>query len=165
MRAAARPTSRSVILLLVASLSGPPQLLWKWSFRQADRQPEVLVFSQGPLQLGRSVLPTAGRWSSSAVARFAQDEDRSSETKDWREFRAKLVRSESVSEGREVESEGRQEPQEERGWAHATPVIETGSLLLSAPGDHFAINQQYFHKTMIFIVEHTADFTKGVILN
>lgn len=54
---------------------------------------------------------------------------------------------------------------DERGWAYATPLIEQGSLLLSAPSNHFSINQQYFHKTVIFIVEHTSSFTRGVILN
>ena len=50
-------------------------------------------------------------------------------------------------------------------WAYELPVIEQGSILLSAPNDHFAINQQYFHKNVIFLVTHTDDFTKGVILN
>lgn len=79
---------------------------------------------------------------------------------DWRDFRARLVAEElrqngsAAAEGTEVE-----------GWAHATPLIEQGSLLLAEPGDHFALNQQYFHKAMIFIIEHTDDFTRGVILN
>lgn len=50
-------------------------------------------------------------------------------------------------------------------WAYATPIIEQGSLLLSAPGDHFALNQQYFHKTLILILKHDERFTQGVILN
>lgn len=94
-----------------------------------------------------------------------------SEVDDWREFRARLVQQElreqqSDDPSAEVSpetSDALGSPAE--GWAHATPVIEQGSLLLSAPGDHFAINQQYFHKTLIFIVEHTENFTRGVILN
>lgn len=91
----------------------------------------------------------------------------------WRDFRARLVEQElkekqgegaGQKEGEEVAGEP-QEGAGERGWAYATPLIEMGSLLLSAPGDHFAINQQYFHKTVIFIVEHTDQFTRGVILN
>ena len=33
--------------------------------------------------------------------------------------------------------------------AYESPIIEQGSILLSAPNDHFCINQQYFHKTLV----------------
>jgi len=94
-----------------------------------------------------------------AVARRTAEED-------WRDFRAKLVGQE-LREGGANEANGTDsaEGQDQEGWAYATPLIEEGSLLLSAPGDHFAINQQYFHKAVIFIIEHGDSFTRGIILN
>lgn len=100
-----------------------------------------------------------------------QSESETKETKDWRDFRAKLVQQElrekSGSEGQaaEADTSAAAPATQEEGWAYATPLIEPGSLLLSAPGEHFALNQQYFHKAIIFIVEHTETFTRGVILN
>mmetsp|Transcript_99593 Transcript_99593/g.260171 ORF Transcript_99593/g.260171 Transcript_99593/m.260171 type:complete len:608 (-) Transcript_99593:20-1843(-) len=130
--------------------------------------------------------PSRGLWLAppGSVARRAaaeaeaEGEDVGSEAEDldWRDFRARLVQQEAQKRegvataeatagggggGDEDESGGEQSD----GWAYATPIIEQGSLLLSAPGDHFAINQQYFHKTVIFIVDHSPNFTKGVILN
>lgn len=87
------------------------------------------------------------------------------ESADWRDFRAKLVGMEK----REGESGEEGEPGEPEvdssSWAYESPLIEQGALLLGSPGDNFAINQQYFHKSMILIIEHTEQFTKGVILN
>ncbi|CAE7366309.1 unnamed protein product [Symbiodinium natans] len=79
---------------------------------------------------------------------------------DWQEFRARLVQQERGDPNVDGISQKKAEQ-----WAYEMPVIEQGSILLSAPNDHFAINQQYFHKNVIFIVTHTDDFTKGVILN
>ena len=58
---------------------------------------------------------------------------------DWRDFRARLVKQE---QGGGADGGGA----EEQGWAYTTPLIEQGSLLLAATSDHFALNQQYFHK-------------------
>ena len=95
---------------------------------------------------------TAGKRS--RLARAAEGIDAS----DWQEFRARLVQQEQEDKG------GISQKKAEK-WAYEMPVIEQGSILLSAPNDHFAINQQYFHKNVIFLVTHTDAFTKGVIIN
>eukprot|EP00929_Paragymnodinium_shiwhaense_P042453 TRINITY_DN21966_c0_g2_i1.p1 TRINITY_DN21966_c0_g2~~TRINITY_DN21966_c0_g2_i1.p1 ORF type:complete len:604 (-),score=151.20 TRINITY_DN21966_c0_g2_i1:203-2014(-) len=84
------------------------------------------------------------------------------EDEDWRAFRARLVEQEggAKEDGGDVEADTKEE-----GWSYETPLIEQGSVLLAAPGDHFAINQQYFHKSVILITEHSKEFTKGIILN
>lgn len=38
--------------------------------------------------------------------------------------------------------------------AYELPIIEQGAILLSEPNDHFCVNQQYFHKNVIFLVDH-----------
>lgn len=81
---------------------------------------------------------------------------------DWREFRARLVERERRDGG---EFGGRGHEAEQRGWAYAMPLIEQGSVLLSAPGDHFALQQQYFHKAVILIVRHSDKGDMGLILN
>jgi len=83
---------------------------------------------------------------------------------DWRDFRAKLVQAE-LSRGGEDGGEEEATKNATEGWAYVSPLIEQGSILLSTPSDHFAINQQYFHKNVIFLVEHSDTFTRGVILN
>lgn len=104
--------------------------------------------------------------------RHAQDSEAGAAAaaeQDWRDFRAKLVKQElggeEVDGGETDEGERGAKTETSDGWAYATPLIEQGSILLSAPSDHFAINQQYFHKNVIFLVEHTKEFTRGVILN
>lgn len=91
------------------------------------------------------------------VPALAQNKSSAAGEADWRAFRAQLVRQEMAP--------GKEEKNATEGWAYATPLIEQGSILLSAPSDHFAIHQQYFHKNVIFLVEHQDHFTKGVILN
>jgi putative AlgH/UPF0301 family transcriptional regulator len=78
-----------------------------------------------------------------------------SNTDDWREFRAKLVLNET---GQLTES-----------WAYdAGLTIEKGSIVLgrveSSLGCH-DLRQPYFHKSAILIIDHDDEFTKGIILN
>lgn len=86
---------------------------------------------------------------------------------DWRDFRASLVQRERLEQG--LYTVAKQE--EVNGWAHATPLIERGSILLSMPGSYFAMDQQYFHKAVILIIKHgngggpTGSGDVGVILN
>lgn len=83
---------------------------------------------------------------------------------DWREFRARLVQQEQGEAGGTA-NESAPGTDASQGWAHVTPLIEQGSVLLSSPGDHFAINQQYFHKAVILITEHNDQGDIGLILN
>lgn len=82
--------------------------------------------------------------------------------KDWRSFRAELVRQEQngweSSPGRGVNSQ-------EVGWAHASPLLEQGSVLLASPGSHFALQNQCFHKAVILIFSHSDMGDMGMILN
>jgi putative AlgH/UPF0301 family transcriptional regulator len=78
-----------------------------------------------------------------------------SNTDDWREFRAKLVLNET---GKLTES-----------WAYnAELTIEKGSIVLgrveSSLGCH-DLGQPYFHKAVVLIIDHDDEFTKGIILN
>lgn len=100
---------------------------------------------------------------------------------DWRSFRARLIertgdgslieeRFSKTDEGSQGEASGREAGREEGlmiepGWAHCTPLIERGTVLLSRPGP-WAIEFPHFHKAVIFIVEHSdAHGDMGFILN
>lgn len=96
-------------------------------------------------------------------------DEKETESQDWREFRARLVQQEA-KETEEAGSTGINKISLKKAekWAYESPIIEQGSILLSSPNDHFCINQQYFHKNVIFLVQHGSGyegFTKGVILN
>lgn len=104
--------------------------------------------------------PTTRRAEEEETLPEAQPAEAEALTEDWRAFRARLVQQEG-SEG----SEGSEENSEKDKWAYELPIIEQGAILLSEPNDHFCVNQQYFHKNVIFLVDHQPDFTKGVILN
>ena len=119
-----------------------------------------------------------------------QEED---EIEDWRDFRAKLVmqyRNNSDDNvhhhDKSIESlTNETNPAGEVGtktrpttaaasssssWAYESgSIIETGSLIIAHPRQDFAyggLNQQYFHKSIILVVEHdNFTFTKGLILN
>jgi len=99
--------------------------------------------------------------SRSSLAPKDEDLDQSPELQeDWRQFRAKLVLSEG--KGGVGAKAGAASTQ---GWAHATPLVEKGSLLLSTPNDFFSLSQQYFHKAVILILTHSETGDMGVILN
>jgi len=86
--------------------------------------------------------------------------------KDWREFRARLVQLEQTADSESDDNNATVKSKTDEGWAYETPLIEQGSILLSSPGNHFAINQQYFHKNVILIINHEErSFTTGIILN
>jgi len=85
---------------------------------------------------------------------------------DWRAFRARLVQLEqSITPESDDGGKSTETSKTEDGWAYETPLIEQGAILLSTPSNHFAINQQYFHKNIILIVNHEPGFTTGIILN
>lgn len=53
-------------------------------------------------------------------------------------------------------------------WAYDSgDVIEQGAVILGGIEQEFGfgLRQQYFHKTVILVVDHTPTFTKGIILN
>jgi len=80
---------------------------------------------------------------------------------DWRDFRARLVKSELVAATSKTDPVA----QSNGGWAYESPLIETGSVLLSTPTSCFSFNQQYFHKAIILIIRHSDSGDVGLILN
>ena len=53
-------------------------------------------------------------------------------------------------------------------WAYESgKLIEQGAIILGGVEQDFgfALRQQYFHKAVILVLEHTPSFTKGIILN
>ena len=140
---AAVALSACVLLALLGALPSAALRAWIWG--------------QGPPGLTPGKLMRGHR---SRLIRLAADDDPASA--DWQEFRARLVQQERGESSSEIDGISLKKTEQ---WAYEMPVIEQGSILLSAPNDHFAINQQYFHKNVIFLVAHSDDFTKGVILN
>eukprot|EP00930_Biecheleria_cincta_P014314 TRINITY_DN12371_c0_g1_i2.p1 TRINITY_DN12371_c0_g1~~TRINITY_DN12371_c0_g1_i2.p1 ORF type:complete len:346 (-),score=36.45 TRINITY_DN12371_c0_g1_i2:32-1069(-) len=77
---------------------------------------------------------------------------------DWRDFRARLVQQ---TRGQNASSDAIAG----NGWAYQTDLLEEGSLLVSVPGDYWAIRRQYFCKAVFFVIKHTPEFTAAVVLN
>jgi len=93
------------------------------------------------------------------------------EDEDWRDFRAKLVLQEKRQQvGDDTASKATQESDSasDTSWAYDSgTVIEKGSVILSRSEQDFGygLRQQYFHKSVILVLHHSEEFTKGVILN
>ncbi len=87
---------------------------------------------------------------------------------DWREFRAKLVKSSQTNTllmGEEDHSESSTYAEgEEEQWAHILSNPEKGCLLLANPL-MFTTAQTYFNKAVILLFSHGIDGSAGVILN
>eukprot|EP00227_Mantoniella_beaufortii_P015131 CAMPEP_0197596210 /NCGR_PEP_ID=MMETSP1326-20131121/24570_1 /TAXON_ID=1155430 /ORGANISM="Genus nov. species nov., Strain RCC2288" /LENGTH=451 /DNA_ID=CAMNT_0043162673 /DNA_START=49 /DNA_END=1401 /DNA_ORIENTATION=+ len=104
---------------------------------------------------------------------------------DWREFRAKLISQEAVeagtavpltaaqsdelvlsASGENLELLRAQNPKLAAGkpWAHTIAAPEKGCLLLAAE-DEFKLGQQYFHQSVILLLEQNEKGSMGVILN
>eukprot|EP00931_Biecheleriopsis_adriatica_P112414 TRINITY_DN8703_c0_g1_i2.p1 TRINITY_DN8703_c0_g1~~TRINITY_DN8703_c0_g1_i2.p1 ORF type:complete len:520 (-),score=94.84 TRINITY_DN8703_c0_g1_i2:63-1622(-) len=97
------------------------------------------------------------RYKTSSVRHAnAGDQDGIPGLEKWRDFRAKLVRA---------EPSGKITTKVDEGWAYVSPLIEQGSVLLSAPNQRFSFLQHYFHKAVILIIRHSANGDIGLILN
>jgi len=80
-----------------------------------------------------------------------------SEEMDWREMRARLVAQESPASDTAGGS----------SYVYESPLIEKGSILLGGTKQAFgfALRQQFFHKSVMLLLQHDDGFTKGIILN
>jgi putative AlgH/UPF0301 family transcriptional regulator len=99
-----------------------------------------------------------------ALSASPEDDEDDTGSEDWRDFRAKLVMGEQVESSTTTATSDPASP-----WAYdAGGLIEKGSIILSSLEQAFGhgLNQQYFHKSVILVLEHQEKvFTKGIILN
>lgn len=72
---------------------------------------------------------------------------------DWREVRARLVEQEKAMAKCLKGSFCQGGSALDAAWRHEGKLIEKGSLLVSLPGDHYSLDQQYFHKAVILIIK------------
>lgn len=97
--------------------------------------------------------------------------------KDWRAFRARLVRNENTTSDTSLASESpssistsptshTQSTSDSQLWAHHIPFVEAGSLLLASP-EHFCDEYActFFANTAILILDHSDQGSLGVIIN
>ena len=98
--------------------------------------------------------------------RCCENEPESKDLGDWRDLRAKLV----AAEQREKASSGGDSSAaaaEPEGFVFESPLIEQGSVILGGTRQEFgfALRQQYFHKSVMLLLQHDDGFTRGIILN
>jgi putative transcriptional regulator len=102
-------------------------------------------------------------------------------SEDWRDVRARLVAMEQLERqgtsqstngsGVRADLDGSPPPQpaERLGGAqvYETPLIEQGSVILGGTQQEFgfALRQQYFHKSVMLLLQHDPTFTRGIMLN
>ena len=118
-----------------------------------------------------------GQERSSQLFASNQNDDESTSGTDWRDVRAKLVMQYSHSEdnflkGGNSTSTSMKQPTSTTTtdrWAYDSKcTIEVGSLIVSHPSQDFAcggLRQQYFHKCIVLVIDHSREGTKGIILN
>ena len=75
---------------------------------------------------------------------------------DWRDFRARLVQQDQQGDS-----------ESDSSFVYETPLIERGTVILGGTQQDFgfALRQQYFHKSVMLLLQHDESFTKGIILN
>lgn len=74
----------------------------------------------------------------------------------------------SLSSTTKKEKEALLTPLDPSQWAYESgDVIEQGAVILGGIEQEygFGLRQQYFHKTVILVLDHSPSFTKGIILN
>jgi len=95
---------------------------------------------------------------------------------DWREMRARLIAQEQKADSTSstsatLSSIGGDITTGTDGstssYVYETPLIEQGCILLGGTKMEFgfALRQQFFHKSVMLLLQHDESFTKGIILN
>lgn len=95
------------------------------------------------------------------------------EEDDWRDFRAKLVmkyREDNKSDV--IQTQDGITSGKAGTWAYESgKIIEKGSIILARPpsspisSNYIGLSQQYFHKSIILVLQADPQFTKGIVLN
>lgn len=95
----------------------------------------------------------------STSSRRAQTVASSGSEMDWREMRARLVAAQQSEAGVPAVGSGSN--------VYESPLIEQGTVLLGGTKMEFgfALRQQFFHKSVMLLLQHDESFTKGIILN
>jgi len=103
-------------------------------------------------------------WQRTPCQRLPHTRLCASEEVDWREMRARLVAQEKASSAQLPDASA---PAPASGWVYESPLIEQGTILLGGTKMDFgfALRQQFFHKSVMLLLQHDATFTKGIILN
>lgn len=102
-------------------------------------------------------------------------------SEDWRDVRARLVAMEQLERQgtsqstngsgirADLDASSPPQPAERLGGAqvYETPLIEQGSVILGGTQQEFgfALRQQYFHKSVMLLLQHDPTFTRGIMLN
>ena len=86
---------------------------------------------------------------------------------DWRDVRARLVAMEQLEQADPDAPPGLSSPVVSGAPVYETPLIERGSVILGGTQQEFgfALRQQYFHKSVMLLLQHDDAFTRGIILN
>lgn len=91
---------------------------------------------------------------------------------DWREMRAKLIAQTQTSDEPSTSdpaspSSSTSSSTSSSSYVYETPLIEQGTILLGGTKMDFgfALRQQFFHKSVMLLLQHDENFTKGIILN
>ena len=108
--------------------------------------------------------PNLSRRAASSAVKLSKETNED----DWRDFRAQLVRSEN----KDSTSIHPQDSQDEEHWAYETgDFVERGSVVLSVPSscsfldDVDSLNSICYRKSIVLVLEASAGFIQGIILN
>jgi len=102
------------------------------------------------------------------VSRRAGSPLLSAASDDWRDVRARLVAKEQLErQGVAPTDASSAADRIDAAQVYETPLIEQGSVILGGTQQEygFALRQQYFHKSVMLLLQHDESFTKGIILN
>lgn len=99
------------------------------------------------------------------------DEDEAGDVgeSDWRAMRARLIArsKEDSTLGTVTDDRDGDASPSSSSYVYETPLIEQGTILLGGTKMDFgfALRQQFFHKSVMLLLQHDDTFTKGIILN
>ena len=89
---------------------------------------------------------------------------------EWRAFRARLVQNglPSLEDGSRISGTDTTTSSNNQHYAHiTTPLVEIGSILLSLPTTDLcqALDQQYWHRSVVLITNVTSNIVNGELID